>query len=263
MEEEEETNLSTKRAATREVATSAGANEWSSQFRAYSDLVHNSEGDSLYLRTRGLQPLIIRMAGNCSNGRMLDAGCGDGWLLSAMSPREGHGCDICRFDEFPGTGTFRQDDIRKLSYADEYFDVTVASLVLMWFPDLDLAVSELCRVTKPGGIVVLAIMNPYFYRTGEANENGDFVVDRDLSRPFVIENHRIADAVGPFAYHYRPMPDYLNSCVAAGLRIAEVADWHIDMKDFNARFGTERPGNIRRTGDVPMYTFIKCIRSTR
>jgi SAM-dependent methyltransferase len=64
--------------------------------------------------------------------------------------------------------------------------------VLMWFPELDVALRELRRVTRPNGRVVIAIMNPYFYRTGQACDAGDFVIERNLSRPFVIRNHRIA-----------------------------------------------------------------------
>jgi hypothetical protein len=104
-------------------------------------------------------------------------------------------------------------------------------------------------------------MNPYFYRTGEVDEAGNFVVTQDLSQPFVIGNHRIAEAVGPFVYYHRPLPTYLNECVRAGLAIEEIADWHVDMADFLARFGTDMPGNIRRTDKVPMYTFIKCTRT--
>jgi SAM-dependent methyltransferase len=233
---------------------------WARSAHEYAGLVQDAERDSHYLRGYGLKPTILRMAGDCSDASVLDAGCGDGWLLDALLPREGHGSDIYRYEQFPTRWDFRRDDIRSLSYPEACFDVAVASLVLMWFPELDLALSELRRVTKPGGRVVIAIMNPYFYRTGEVDENGRFAVHRKLAAPFIIDNHHIADVVGPFVYHYWPLPDYLNACVRAGLTIEEVADWYLDMNDFIAHFGTDRPGNIRRTGDVPMYTFILCIK---
>lgn len=231
---------------------------WPRHADAYANLVHDAGRDSHYLRTRGLKPTILRMAGACSDAKVLDAGCGDGWLLDALSPREGHGCDIARFADFPQRWALSQEDVRALSYPDAQFDVTVASLLLMWFPELDAALSQLHRVTKAGGRIVIALMHPYFYRTGEAN--GNFIVNRGLSTPFVIEDHRIAGAVGPFPYHYRPLPDYMNGCIRAGLRIDEVADWYIDMDDYVERFGSERAGHIQRTGNVPMYTFIKCVR---
>ncbi len=233
---------------------------WTEHADEYAHLINSTDRDSRFLRQRGLKPTLVRMAGNCSDASVLDAGCGDGWLLDALAPREGHGCDLCRFDKFPARWQFREGDVRGLSYSDGCFDVTVASLVLIWFPELDRAMSELCRVTKHGGRVVLAIMNPYFYRTGRLDEDGRFALERNLASPFVLEDHRIAGVVGPFAYHYRPLPVYLNACVLAGLVIEEVADWHIDMDAFVEHFETAKPGNIERTGDVPMYTFIKCRR---
>lgn len=233
---------------------------WSHEAERYARLVKDTKRDSHFLRDQGLSTTLFRLIGTFSGRSILDAGCADGWLLDLVSPVEGHGCDIVRYEGFPSRWEFRQDDVRNLSYNDAYFDLTVASLVLMWFPELDQALRELHRVTRPDGTVVIAIMNPYFYRTGDVDDDGNFVVMRDLSRPFVIEDHRIAEAVGPFPYHYRPLSTYLNECIRAGLAIEEIDDWHVDMEVLLAHFRTDRPGNVRRTGKVPMYTFIKCRR---
>lgn len=244
-------------AETSEVPT---AERWIHRAQAYAELIRDPNKDSRYLRERGLQPILLEMAGDCSHSRVLDVGCGDGWLLNALSPEEGHGCDLHRHESFPNRWHFTVADVRNLSHPDAYFDLTVASLVLMWFPELSEALAQLCRVTKPDERVIIAIMNPYFYRTGHAHADGHFTVARDLSNPFVIADYKIADAVGPFPYHYRPLPDYLNGCLRAGLAIEQVKDWFIDMDDFIAHFGTERPVGIRRSGKVPLYTFVRCRR---
>lgn len=239
----------------------AHAQPWTVMSGTYISLIGDAQKDSFYLRDRGLKKTILQLVGDCSSMRLLDAGCANGWLLDALSPAEGYGCDICCYDSFPSCWKFRQADIRALPYEDEYFDTTIASLVLLWFPELNNALSELRRVTKPGGQVIIALMNPYFYRMGEVDEHGNFVVTRDLSKPFVIEDHHIAGTVGPFPYHYRPLPEYLNACIRTGLPILKTADWYVNMEEFRARFGDGKPGKIRRTGRIPLYTFIKCGRA--
>ena len=134
----------------------------------------------------------------------------------------------------------------------------MASLVLIWIGNLNVALTQIRRVTKPGGRIVIALMHPHFYRTGEVDAHGNFVVTRCLSSPFEIEQHKIAGIVGPLRYHYREPAAYLNACIETGLRIEEVQEWYINLDDFESRFGSDQPGSIRRTGKVPMYYFIRC-----
>jgi SAM-dependent methyltransferase len=50
----------------------------------------------------------------------------------------------------------RVGDVEALAFEDESFDVTVANWMLYHVPDLEQALSELARVTRPGGMLVAA-----------------------------------------------------------------------------------------------------------
>ena len=241
-----------------DVKDSPCVSAWTGGTADYMRLICDYERDSHYLRERGLKTNLLRMIGDCTEARVLDVGCSDAWLLDGLAPREGHACDIVQQPDVNPRWQFTRDDIRDLHYPDGFFDVVAASLVLMWFEELGQALREVARVTVPGGKVVISLVHPYFYRTGGPNKDGDFIVFRDLSQPFALPDLKIGGSAGPFSYYYRPLPDYLNACVAAGLRIQEVRDWFIDMADYEAHIERGMISEVQRTGKIPLYSFINC-----
>lgn len=231
---------------------------WPRTSHAYTNLISDPARDSRYLRDNGLKPTLLEMMGDCSALRVLDVGCGDGWLLDKLTPLEGYGCDIVDRPDIHDKWDFQVQDIRSLTYSDGFFDVVVASLVLIWFDELDLAMRELHRIIRPGGKCIIALVHPYFYRTGSPDKKGNFVVEADLSKPFEISNLKIGGTTGPLTYFYRPFTYYLNSCIQAGLKIDQVTDWFLDMRAYMENIKKGMASNLTRTGKVPMYSFIKC-----
>ena len=231
---------------------------WPKTTGAYLQLVSNENRDSRYLRSHGLKPNLLRMVGDCSNARLLDIGCGNGWLLDDVEPKEGYACDIVEQPDIQPKWNFQIQDARNLSYPDDFFDVTVASLVVIWFDELDIALKQIYRVTKPGGKLVIALVHPYFYRVGSPDNDGNFIISRNLSKPFKIQDLKIGGIAGPLTYYYRPFTDYLNACINTGFCIRQVLDWFVDMEDYVQNTKNGMDSSIIRTGKVPMYSFIEC-----
>jgi SAM-dependent methyltransferase len=98
------------------------------------------------------------------NKEWLDVGSGTGALceviLAVASPRHVTGVDpsegfvsFARHKVTDNRTTFQIGDAQKLSLADGSSDATVSGLVINFIPDQAKAVTEMKRVTRPGGVV--------------------------------------------------------------------------------------------------------------
>jgi ubiquinone/menaquinone biosynthesis C-methylase UbiE len=94
--------------------------------------------------------------------RICEIGIGGGWLLKALDAHgyDVHGCDKSvpqELLESPLGSRIRQTSGCQLDYPDNYFDATLSCDVLEHVSphDRDSFLSELIRITKPGGLVVL------------------------------------------------------------------------------------------------------------
>jgi len=100
---------------------------------------------------------------------VLEVGCGTGLVLSRIRrfARSARGVDLPPgmlekaqargLDVVLGSAT-------ALPFADNQFDVTCSFKVLAHVPEIELALSEMVRVTRPGGVVLAEFYNPYSLR---------------------------------------------------------------------------------------------------
>lgn len=96
--------------------------------------------------------------------RWLDVGCGTGLftelILNTQRPTDVVAIDPARSQieharrkPIARQAAFRVGDAQALAFADGTFDVVAAALVINFIPDRARALSEMRRVTRPGGIV--------------------------------------------------------------------------------------------------------------
>jgi SAM-dependent methyltransferase len=126
--------------------------------------------------TRRLRLYLFERAGLARARRVLEVGCGTGAILADMStPASIHGLDLAADSllqarlHAPAVMLTRGDALA-LPYARAGFDITCCHFLLLWVSDPLQALSEMKRVTRPGGYV-LALAEPDY--TGRIDEPED------------------------------------------------------------------------------------------
>ncbi len=108
---------------------------------------------------------IFNQIGLATGDRVLECGCGPGWLWRSNLKDVPESCQITLTDLSPGMvaeavaalGDAPQDfrfqtaDIQDLSFADASFDRVIANHMLYHVPDIARALGEVRRVLRPGG----------------------------------------------------------------------------------------------------------------
>jgi ubiquinone/menaquinone biosynthesis C-methylase UbiE len=112
--------------------------------------------------------LLFRMLKPDRGEFILDAGCGTGVFTSDLLEREAKvvGLELSRSmlvrAMFKNKGRHFlsvQGDMRNLPFAQAAFDKVVSVTAIEFIEEAKVAVEEMFRVTKPGGIIVVATLN--------------------------------------------------------------------------------------------------------
>jgi len=108
--------------------------------------------------------LLSRLAGRSAK-KVLDAGCGTGWFsrywqaqgssvmaldLSVTMLNQARDNQVAQF--------YLEGDIESLPLADEQIDLAWSNLAIQWCHDLRRGLSELYRVTSPGGCIAFTTL---------------------------------------------------------------------------------------------------------
>lgn len=229
--------------------------EWNALGDDYRSTITAGTSSSAWLRDEILKPTIVRLLGDRTTHAVLDVGTGGGWLFELVCIGRPFACDLAAPEALPSGVSFDIADVVDLPYADGQFDALVASVVLCYCEDLEAAAVEMARVTRPGGAAIVALVHPYFYRTGKAWDDDGYLITTDLAaaQSFPI---RIGNSVGPFTYYLHPPSAYLNAFVKNGWRLMHTEDRFIPADRYLDQYGGGRD-DVRRSTKVPVFTFMR------
>lgn len=181
-------------------------------------------------------PVLWRMLGDVSGMRVLDAGCGTGYLAVQLARRGARVTAIDASTEMVRVAErnvqravvevdLRVDDAQLLAtIPDASVDRVVSNYVLMDLPDHEAALRAFARVLAPGGAAVVVFLHPCFAVPDgpERLEGGG--VRYTWPKPYIGRwrfQERWGDFTSDFLTFHRPLSDWWRAITAAGLRVVD------------------------------------------
>ncbi|MFQ5455908.1 MAG: class I SAM-dependent methyltransferase [Nitrospirota bacterium] len=139
---------------------------WKDLRKYYDPALHDTDQRSKRAK-RHRKALIDAGVWNSPPMRILDVGCGSGYLLDefGIDASQRVGCDIRR-DIYLQANIkkknnilFIQTDAAKLPFHRDYFDLVICLAVIEEFPDWQKALEEMACCVSPGGLLYLTVTN--------------------------------------------------------------------------------------------------------
>jgi SAM-dependent methyltransferase len=187
---------------------------------------YSAENESNLFNTYYERPAMLGLAGQVSGRRILDAGGGSGPLSAAMRARgavvtgidaSAAMVDLARHRLGDDADVHVADLGAPLPFADAEFDDVVASLVLHYLEDWAGPLSELRRVLKPGGRLMVSVNHPCAYAI--VYPEADYFAMTKYSEDYTFDGQ-----VTLLTFWHRPLHVMTNAFTAAGFRIVSVSE---------------------------------------
>jgi len=172
------------------------------------------------------RPAMLRLAGDVTGRRILDAGCGSGPLAAALRDA---GADVTGLDvsaamvDLARQRLGEQADLHvadlgaPLPFADDEFDDVVASLVLHYLEDWSDALAELHRVLKPGGRLLVSVNHPVIFPV--VYPEADYFAVTEYSEDYTFSGETVW-----LTFWHRPLHAMTDAFADAGFRVTTVSE---------------------------------------
>jgi SAM-dependent methyltransferase len=172
-------------------------------------------GDSFFRR---LRPFLERELGAVAGRRVLDVGCGHGWLAGLLAA---DGAEVVGIDgsaalldraraDHPGLRFEQADLTAGLPAGLGTFDAVVAHMVVMDLPELDVLFADLARATAPDGVFVASLLHPAYFSHEVDGADAERPWRRHVSG-YLDHEVRWISAFGGHRHYHRPLSWYVNT----------------------------------------------------
>ncbi|GAA1552705.1 hypothetical protein GCM10009827_086770 [Dactylosporangium maewongense] len=191
-------------------------------------LLEQMAHDGDFAKRHLINPVLLHMLGDVAGRRVLDAGCGNGYLSRMLAGRGARTVGVepgqSLFDfaveqetVAPQGIRYIQADLCALPDLGAPFDAVVASMVLPAIPDWTGAMQACVHALKPGGLFVFTVNHPCFEQLWTAwRDHGEYRTHRYLAE------YEIPGPSG--ANFHRTLSTYLNQLTSLGCHLTEIAE---------------------------------------
>lgn len=184
---------------------------------------------------------ILDAIGPVDSLRVLDAGCGEGYLSRELAAR---GATVVGVDssaklieaasalvpDRSSTLSFQVNDVAQMQLAGDSFDLVACNHLMNDLPDPSGPIHEFSRVLKPGGRLIILMLHPCFYGDRVSRNAGDYegpgnayFQPRKISQRFCVDG--ITSPAKVTSWH-RPLEFYAQSLRDAGFLITDLREPH-------------------------------------
>lgn len=218
--------------------------QWEINAESFTDLI---AGSGTPHHRNILNPCVEELLGDVRGKKLLDAGCGEGYLARYYAKKGAFVTAIDLSENLIETSKkltekeklaveYRVANICNLdSISNDEFDIILSNLVLLNIPCLDDSFREFYRVLRKGGYLVFSIVHPAFnfygpgsWKLGEKNlDTGRrdglyFKVDRyfdekEFQRYWTTTKGDKFPA--PISFFHRTLSTYMNALIGSGFSL--------------------------------------------
>ena len=199
-----------------------------------------------------LTPATLERLDDVSGKRILDLGCGEGGYCRVLKKR---GADVTGID---GSETLiniakaRSDSSIKFlvrnannldGIVENGFEIVVAAMSLMSVEDYEGSISEVRRVLKEGGYLLMSILHPCF--------SDHFTHRQAYFSQHVWHEHVTTEFSHPVLRRHKPLSDFMNPLVDQGFR----------LKRFHEPVPTDEQiqaaPRLKKLRQIPLFLFME------
>lgn len=257
--------------APRKQLRSSDSDAWEAAAEAWSRFI--DAGDPF--RTQLVDPVVFRFLGEVRGKKILDAGCGEGYLARALAER---GAAITGVDgsveliriakrKSSASITFLAHDLRDpLPFRDREFDFVVCNLALQDFDPIEGAMREFSRVLTPQGTFAISILHPTFSScevSGGLQKDLKSFILQQVPHYKIVYYHtphrdtwRVRGVGMETAYYHRSIEHYAEALRSAGFVITDLRE-----PVFSKEFVRGKSNFMKLCAEVPPFLCVRAEKS--